>query len=66
MVRHASNNGEIFEVVLDDQLAPDVKRALTAAVAQQLHRMHGGNAVLDWLEAEMLVQDVFRRDVESA
>lgn len=40
------------------QLSRDTVQALTSAVAQELHRRYGGNEVLDWLEAEIIVQKV--------
>jgi hypothetical protein len=42
-------------------LPREAVHALTAAVAQEIHKVHGGNEVLDWLEAEMLVQNVLER-----
>jgi hypothetical protein len=39
-------------------LALDVTAPVTRAVAEVLWRCHGGNHVLNWLEAEMVVQDL--------
>jgi hypothetical protein len=38
-------------------LQPKLYRSLVRVVAHELWRQHGGNDVLNWLEAEILVQN---------
>ncbi len=37
---------------------PAVTRDMIARLAQRLWELHGGNAVLNWLEAERMLQDL--------
>lgn len=52
-----------MRVIIRPSLAPklhlDVTRALTAAIAQELARVQEGNDVLNWLEAERIIADLF-------
>jgi hypothetical protein len=44
-----------------DQLRTiDLARSMIASVAAELHRIRGGNDVLNWLEAEKFVLDLLR------
>lgn len=44
----------------DHAEAIDVTKTIVAAIAEELHRRHGGNPVLDWLEAERMVEHALR------
>jgi hypothetical protein len=50
-----------FRVVVRPMLGPavglDVTTAITRAVAEELWRLHGGNDVMNWLEAERLLAE---------
>jgi hypothetical protein len=52
-----------LRIVLKPYLGPreglDVTEAITRTVAQELWKLHGGNDVMNWLEAERLVQEFF-------
>lgn len=53
-----------LRIVLQPMLGPreglDVTEALTRAVATELWKLHGGNDVMNWLEAERLLGEVLR------
>jgi hypothetical protein len=40
----------------------DVTSALTRAVAEELWKLHGGNDVMNWLEAERLLGEALGND----
>lgn len=44
---------------------PAVTKDMIARLAQRLWELHGGNAVLNWLEAERLLQDLLLRPTAS-
>jgi hypothetical protein len=39
----------------------DVTESLIGAIAHELWKLHGGNDVLNWIEAESMLHDAFRR-----
>lgn len=51
-----------MRVIIKPSLTPhlhiDVTNALTSAIAQELARAQGGNDVLNWLEAERILQEL--------
>jgi hypothetical protein len=40
----------------------DLAKPLVAAIAHELWKLHGGNDVLNWLEAEILLQNALAAD----
>ena len=52
-------------IVLRPMLGPhdglDVTEAVTRAVAQELWNLHGGNDVMNWIEAERLLAEFIER-----
>lgn len=52
-----------MRVIIKPSLTPhlhiDVTNAVVSAIAAELARAQGGNDVLNWLEAERIVQDLF-------
>jgi hypothetical protein len=51
----------IVHPTLGPQNGLDVTDALVGALANELLRVHGGNHVLNWIEAERLLLDAVQR-----
>ena len=47
----------------DSELARS--KPLIAAIARELWKLHGGNEVLNWLEAEILLQNALAGDADD-
>src|SRR5262245_54199637 len=62
----ASSHRIVLRPMLGPRQGLDVTEAVTRAIAQELWNMHGGNDVMNWLEAERLLNEFLGSWARSA